>query len=63
MKKRAIVSAVATLLCASVLGSCTGISNKIAFKDYWNEDSISMQSIDETLVLKGLNIIYNKNRK
>lgn len=50
MKKRAIVSAVATLLCASVLGSCTGISNKIAFKDYWNEDSISMQSIDETLV-------------
>ena len=50
MKKRTITSLVAGALGLSILSSCTGLTNKIVFKDAWNYNTNSgYMHIDETL--------------
>lgn len=51
MKRKKLTALLATVLSVSVLSACTGVNSKIAFKNYWNENSIiPTTEIDETLV-------------
>ncbi len=59
MKKRMLTSIVAGALGLSLLSSCTGLNNKIVFKDAWNYNTNSgYMHIDETLTY---NVTYQKS--